>query len=109
MVDYKHCQITKTESGEYILSGAKRSFGSLRELLNCYQKEALRTDGYTFQLIRCCPPSHKGQCSHPEHVCDENENENVKYKLFSHFRIEGTVKCISTCFAFLKKKKHFNI
>uniref|UniRef100_A0AAX7TI20 Tyrosine-protein kinase n=1 Tax=Astatotilapia calliptera TaxID=8154 RepID=A0AAX7TI20_ASTCA len=96
MVDYKHCQITKTESGEYILSGAKRSFGSLRELLNCYQKEALRTDGYTFQLIRCCPPSHKGQCSHPEHVCDENENENVKYKLFSHFRIEGTVKCIST-------------
>ncbi|XP_028272989.1 tyrosine-protein kinase JAK2a [Parambassis ranga] len=59
MVDYKHCQIIKTESGEYILSGAKRSFGSLKELLNCYQKEALRTDGYTFQLTRCCPPSPK--------------------------------------------------
>nr|XP_019938074.1 PREDICTED: tyrosine-protein kinase JAK2-like [Paralichthys olivaceus] len=59
VVDYKHCQIMKMESGEYILSGAKRSFGSLRELLHCYQKEALRTDGYTFQLTRCCPPSHK--------------------------------------------------
>lgn len=63
MVDYKHCQIMKTESGEYILSGAKRSFGSLRELLHCYQKEALRTDGYTFQLTKCCPPSSKGQSS----------------------------------------------
>ncbi|XP_053266806.1 tyrosine-protein kinase JAK2a [Pleuronectes platessa] len=59
MVDYKHCQIMRMESGEYILSGAKRSFGSLSELLHCYQKEALRTDGYTFQLTRCCPPSHK--------------------------------------------------
>uniref|UniRef100_A0AAQ5Y8L3 Tyrosine-protein kinase n=1 Tax=Amphiprion ocellaris TaxID=80972 RepID=A0AAQ5Y8L3_AMPOC len=65
MVDYKHCQIMKTDSGEYILSGAKRSFGSLRELLHCYQKEALRTDGYTFQLTRCCPPSPKGQSSNP--------------------------------------------
>lgn len=61
MVDYKHCQIMKTEAGEYILSGAKRSFSSLRELLHCYQKEALRTDGYTFQLTKCCPPTPKGQ------------------------------------------------
>nr|XP_046231733.1 tyrosine-protein kinase JAK2a isoform X1 [Scatophagus argus] len=59
MVDYKHCHIVKTEAGQYILSGAKRSFGSLRELLHCYQKEALRTDGYTFQLTRCCPPTLK--------------------------------------------------
>ncbi|KAJ0057158.1 hypothetical protein NL108_002092, partial [Boleophthalmus pectinirostris] len=59
MVDYKHCQIVKTEAGEYTLSGAKRSFGSLKELLNCYQKEALRTDGYTFQLTKCCAPSPK--------------------------------------------------
>ncbi|XP_072311438.1 tyrosine-protein kinase JAK2-like [Eucyclogobius newberryi] len=59
MVDYKHCQIVKTEAGEYILSGAKRSFGSLKELLNCYQKEALRTDGYTFQLTKCCAPTPK--------------------------------------------------
>uniref|UniRef100_A0A672ZIP5 non-specific protein-tyrosine kinase n=1 Tax=Sphaeramia orbicularis TaxID=375764 RepID=A0A672ZIP5_9TELE len=49
-----------TESGEYILSGAKRRFGSLKELLNCYQKEALRTEGYTFQLTKCCAPSPKG-------------------------------------------------
>uniref|UniRef100_A0A672ZJM9 Tyrosine-protein kinase n=1 Tax=Sphaeramia orbicularis TaxID=375764 RepID=A0A672ZJM9_9TELE len=59
MVDYKHCQIVRTESGEYILSGAKRRFGSLKELLNCYQKEALRTEGYTFQLTKCCAPSPK--------------------------------------------------
>ncbi|XP_071757413.1 tyrosine-protein kinase JAK2a [Centroberyx gerrardi] len=59
MVDYKHCQIVKTEAGEYILSGAKKSFGSLRELLHRYQKEALRTDGYTFQFTKCCPPSTK--------------------------------------------------
>uniref|UniRef100_A0A3B4BM17 Tyrosine-protein kinase n=1 Tax=Periophthalmus magnuspinnatus TaxID=409849 RepID=A0A3B4BM17_9GOBI len=58
-VDYKHCQIVKTEVGEYTLSGAKRSFGSLKELLNCYQKEALRTDGYNFQLTKCCAPSPK--------------------------------------------------
>lgn len=61
MVDYKHCQIVKTETGQYILSGAKRTFGSLRELMNFYQKEALRSDGYTFQLTRCCPPTLKGQ------------------------------------------------
>ncbi|XP_053731607.1 tyrosine-protein kinase JAK2a isoform X1 [Synchiropus splendidus] len=59
MVEYKHCQIVRTESGEFILTGAKRRFGSLLELLNCYQKEALRTDGYTFQLIKCCPPNPK--------------------------------------------------
>uniref|UniRef100_A0AAX7TAP2 Tyrosine-protein kinase n=1 Tax=Astatotilapia calliptera TaxID=8154 RepID=A0AAX7TAP2_ASTCA len=75
MVDYKHCQITKTESGEYILSGAKRSFGSLRELLNCYQKEALRTDGYTFQLIRCCPPSHKDKSNLL--VCRSNQGAEM--------------------------------
>lgn len=59
-VGYKHCQIMKTEEGQYILSGAKKSFGSLRELMHCYQKEALRSDGYTFQLTRCCPPTLKG-------------------------------------------------
>lgn len=62
-VDYKHCLIVKTEDGQFVLSGAKRSCGSIRELLHCYQKEALRTDGYTFQLSRCCPPSLKGQRS----------------------------------------------
>lgn len=62
-VDYKHCLIVKTEDGQVVLSGAKRSCGSIRELLHCYQKEALRTDGHTFQLSRCCPPSLKGQRS----------------------------------------------
>ncbi|XP_041666012.1 tyrosine-protein kinase JAK2a [Cheilinus undulatus] len=75
MVDYKHCQIVKTEAGEYILSGAKRSFGSLRELLHCYQKEALRTDGYTFQLTRCCPPSPKDKSNLL--VCRNNQGEEV--------------------------------
>ncbi|TNN65069.1 Tyrosine-protein kinase JAK2 [Liparis tanakae] len=75
MVDYKHCQIVKTESGEFILSGAKRSFGSLRELLHCYQKEALRTDGYTFQLTRCCSPSLKDKSNLV--VCRNNQGADV--------------------------------
>ncbi|XP_033503192.1 tyrosine-protein kinase JAK2a [Epinephelus lanceolatus] len=74
-VDYKHCQIVKTESGEYILSGAKRSFGSLRELLHCYQKEALRTDGYTFQLTRCCSPSFNDKSNLV--VCRNNQGADV--------------------------------
>lgn len=80
MVDYKHCQIVKTETGQYILSGAKRTFGSLRELMNFYQKEALRSDGYTFQLTRCCPPTLKGQCEiHSAHT-------NLTNKLKSGFK-----------------------
>ncbi|KAM7369104.1 hypothetical protein PAMP_013401 [Pampus punctatissimus] len=75
MVDYKHCQIVKMESGEYILSGAKRSFGSLRELLHCYQKEALRTDGYTFQLTKCSTPSPKDKSNLL--VCRSNQGAEV--------------------------------
>uniref|UniRef100_A0AAQ4PYC5 Tyrosine-protein kinase n=1 Tax=Gasterosteus aculeatus aculeatus TaxID=481459 RepID=A0AAQ4PYC5_GASAC len=75
MVDYKHCQIVKTESGEHILSGAKRSFDSLRELLHCYQKEALRTDGYTFQLSRCCSPGLKDKSNLV--VCRNNQGADV--------------------------------
>uniref|UniRef100_A0A672JDA0 Tyrosine-protein kinase n=1 Tax=Salarias fasciatus TaxID=181472 RepID=A0A672JDA0_SALFA len=75
MVDYKHCQIVKTEEGKFILSGAKRSFGSLRELLHCYQKEALRTDGYTFQLTRCCPPSPRDKSNLL--VCRNNQGAEV--------------------------------
>lgn len=67
-VDYKHCQIVKTEAGHFLLSGAKRSCGSIRELLHCYRKEALRTDGYTFQLSRGCPPGLKGQRLHKVEV-----------------------------------------
>ncbi|KAK5900765.1 hypothetical protein CgunFtcFv8_025697 [Champsocephalus gunnari] len=75
LVDYKHCQIVKMETGEYNLSGAKRSFGSLKELLHCYQKEALRTDGYTFQLSRCCSPSLKEKSNLV--VCRNNHGADV--------------------------------
>lgn len=61
----------KTEDGQFILSGAKRSCASIRELLHCYQREALRADGYTFQLSRCCPPSLKGQRLQPLEVTIE--------------------------------------
>ena len=60
MVEYKHCQIVMTETGEYFLSGAKNSCSSLRDLLHRYQKEALRSDGHIFQLSKCCPPRTKG-------------------------------------------------
>lgn len=67
-LDYKHCQIVKTEAGQFLLSGAKRGCGSIRELLHCYRKEALRTDGYIFHLSRDCPPSLKGQRLHTARV-----------------------------------------
>ncbi|XP_069482108.1 tyrosine-protein kinase JAK2 [Ambystoma mexicanum] len=57
--EYKHCLITKNENGEYNLSGAKKSFGNLKDLLNCYQKETVRSDGIIFQFNRCCPPKPK--------------------------------------------------
>ncbi|KAM9307022.1 tyrosine-protein kinase JAK2a isoform 2-T3 [Pholidichthys leucotaenia] len=75
VVDCKHCQITQMESGEFILSGAKRSFSSLRELLHCYQKEALRSDGYTFQLTRCCPPGPKDKSNLL--VCRNSQSSEV--------------------------------
>ncbi|XP_061148677.1 tyrosine-protein kinase JAK2-like [Syngnathus typhle] len=75
LADYKHCQIVRSESGEYVLSGAKRSFGTLGELLACYHKEALRTDGYTFQLTKCCPPSSKHKSNLL--VCRNNQGPEV--------------------------------
>uniref|UniRef100_A0A672UZA7 Tyrosine-protein kinase n=1 Tax=Strigops habroptila TaxID=2489341 RepID=A0A672UZA7_STRHB len=39
--DYKHCLITKNENGEYNLSGTKRSFSNLKDLLTCYQTETV--------------------------------------------------------------------
>uniref|UniRef100_A0A8C5FL22 non-specific protein-tyrosine kinase n=1 Tax=Gadus morhua TaxID=8049 RepID=A0A8C5FL22_GADMO len=58
-VQYKHCQIMKTEAGEFLLQGASRSFGSLEDLLHQYQKEVLRTEGFTFQFTKCLPPTIK--------------------------------------------------
>lgn len=59
--DYKHCLITKNEKGEYNLSGTKRSFGNLKDLLTCYQTETVRSDNIIFQFIKCCPPKPKGK------------------------------------------------
>ncbi|NWY24286.1 JAK2 kinase, partial [Pheucticus melanocephalus] len=57
--DYKHCLITKNENGEYNLSGTKRSFSNLKDLLTCYQTETVRSDSIIFQFIKCCPPKPK--------------------------------------------------
>ena len=61
VVDYKHCQITRSPCGEVNLSGTKRNFGSLQELLSCYQKETVRSDGIAFQFSKRCPPKSKGE------------------------------------------------
>lgn len=58
-VDYKHCQITRSAAGEFNLSGTKRNFSTLQELLSCYQKETVRSDGIIFQFSKCCPPQSK--------------------------------------------------
>ncbi|RVE65685.1 hypothetical protein OJAV_G00119030 [Oryzias javanicus] len=89
MVDYKHCQILKTKFGEYTLSGAKRSFGSLKELMHCYQKEALRTDGYTFQLSRCCSPSSKDKSNLL--VCRNNQRVEASLSPSLHRHISQMV------------------
>uniref|UniRef100_A0A1A8D010 Tyrosine-protein kinase n=1 Tax=Nothobranchius kadleci TaxID=1051664 RepID=A0A1A8D010_NOTKA len=89
MVEYKHCPIVKTESGEFILSGTKRSFGSLRELMHCYQKEELRTEGHTFQLTRCCPPSPKDKTNLL--VCRNNQVPEVALFPLLHKHISHMV------------------
>uniref|UniRef100_A0A8C9SM39 Tyrosine-protein kinase n=1 Tax=Scleropages formosus TaxID=113540 RepID=A0A8C9SM39_SCLFO len=75
VVEYKHCQIVKTSAREYILSGAKRSFSCLRELLHCYQKETVRSDGYIFQFTKCCPPKAKEKSNLL--VCRSNQGLDV--------------------------------
>ncbi|XP_038625505.1 tyrosine-protein kinase JAK2 isoform X2 [Tachyglossus aculeatus] len=59
VMDYKHCLITKNENNEYNLSGTKKSFGNLKDLLNCYQMETVRSDSIIFQFTKCCPPKPK--------------------------------------------------
>lgn len=58
-IEYKHCQITKSVHGEFNLSGTKRQFCSLQDLLKCYQKETVRSDSLIFQFSQCCPPKPK--------------------------------------------------
>ncbi|XP_065140452.1 tyrosine-protein kinase JAK2 [Paramisgurnus dabryanus] len=62
-VEYKHCLITRSVNGDYNLSGTKRSFRSLKELLKCYQKETVKSDGIVFQFSRCCSPRAKEKSS----------------------------------------------
>nr|XP_061800654.1 tyrosine-protein kinase JAK2-like [Nerophis lumbriciformis] len=98
-MDYKHCQIVRSESGEYILSGAKRSFDTLGELLSCYQNEALRTDGYTFQLTKCCPPSSKHKSNllvcrsnrGPEVLLSPSLQKSISQMVFHKIRKEDLV------------------
>ncbi|XP_067886795.1 tyrosine-protein kinase JAK2-like [Heterodontus francisci] len=59
VTECRHCLITKNENNEYNLNGAKKSFSSLKELLNCYKKETVRSDGVIFQFSKCCPPKPK--------------------------------------------------
>lgn len=60
-LEFKHCLVVRSHSGEFVLNGAKCSFPSLSELLQRYRKEALRSDRHVFQLSRCCPPRSKGE------------------------------------------------
>uniref|UniRef100_A0AAQ4PRG5 Tyrosine-protein kinase n=1 Tax=Gasterosteus aculeatus aculeatus TaxID=481459 RepID=A0AAQ4PRG5_GASAC len=75
-VEYKHCQITRSASGEFNLSGTKRTFSSLQELLSCYQKETVRSDRCIFQFSKCCPPKPKGKSNHLL-VCRNNKGSEV--------------------------------
>uniref|UniRef100_A0A8C1E6L4 Tyrosine-protein kinase n=1 Tax=Cyprinus carpio carpio TaxID=630221 RepID=A0A8C1E6L4_CYPCA len=62
-VEYKHCLITRSENGDYNLSGTKRNFRSLKELLKCYQKETVKSDDVVFQFSKCCSPKAKEKSS----------------------------------------------
>nr|XP_003472309.1 tyrosine-protein kinase JAK2 [Cavia porcellus] len=59
VIEYKHCLITKNENREYNLSGTKKNFSNLKDLLNCYQMETVRSDSIIFQFTKCCPPKPK--------------------------------------------------
>ncbi|XP_020325672.1 tyrosine-protein kinase JAK2 isoform X2 [Oncorhynchus kisutch] len=89
LVEFKHCQIVKTDQGEYVLSGAKKSFSSLRELLHCYQKEALRSDGYIFKFTKCCPPKAKDKSNLL--VCRGNQGAEVPLSPSLHRHISQMV------------------
>ncbi|XP_012873866.1 PREDICTED: tyrosine-protein kinase JAK2 [Dipodomys ordii] len=59
VIEYKHCLITKNENRKYNLSGTKKNFSNLKDLLNCYQMETVRSDNIIFQFTKCCPPKPK--------------------------------------------------
>uniref|UniRef100_A0A3B5K3X8 Tyrosine-protein kinase n=1 Tax=Takifugu rubripes TaxID=31033 RepID=A0A3B5K3X8_TAKRU len=67
---FKHCQITRTDGGKFNLSGTKRNFSSLHELLGCYQNETVRSD-----IVLTRPsPSPERSCLL---VCRSNKGPDV--------------------------------
>ncbi|KAF3851380.1 hypothetical protein F7725_013152 [Dissostichus mawsoni] len=83
-VEYKHCQITRSDSREFNLSGTKRNFSSLQELLSCYQKETVRSDSVIFQFSKCCPPKSKEKSCLL--VCRSNKGSEVPLSPSLHRR-----------------------
>lgn len=59
-MEYKHCQIIRSDGRTFNLSGTKKNFCSLQALLSFYQKETVRSDSIIFQFSKCCPPKSKG-------------------------------------------------
>ncbi|KAJ8006058.1 hypothetical protein DPEC_G00124320 [Dallia pectoralis] len=74
-IEYKHCQITQDAHGEFNLSGSKRNFHSLQDLLNCYHKDTVRSDGIIFQFTKCCQPKFKEKSGLL--VCRSNKGSDV--------------------------------
>uniref|UniRef100_A0A8C7YMJ8 Tyrosine-protein kinase n=1 Tax=Oryzias sinensis TaxID=183150 RepID=A0A8C7YMJ8_9TELE len=74
-IDYKHCLIIRSATGEFNLSGTKRNFSSMQELLSCYQKETVRSDSIIFQFSKCCPPLPKEKTCLL--VCRSNKGSEV--------------------------------
>ncbi|XP_035246500.1 tyrosine-protein kinase JAK2-like isoform X2 [Anguilla anguilla] len=83
-VEYKHCQIVKTHTGEYNLSGAKKNFSTLRDLLHCYQKETVRSDGIIFQFAKCCPPKVKDKSNLLVCRCNQSSEMPLSPSLQRH-------------------------
>uniref|UniRef100_A0A3P9IAQ9 Tyrosine-protein kinase n=1 Tax=Oryzias latipes TaxID=8090 RepID=A0A3P9IAQ9_ORYLA len=74
-MNYKHCLIIRSATGEFNLSGTKRNFSSMQELLSCYQKETVRSDSIIFQFRKCCPPLPKEKTCLL--VCRSNKGSEV--------------------------------
>ncbi|XP_056601981.1 tyrosine-protein kinase JAK2 isoform X1 [Triplophysa dalaica] len=74
-VEYKHCLITRSVTGDYNLSGTKRSFRSLKELLKCYQKETVKSEDIVFQFSRFCSPRAREKSNLL--VCRSNRGSEV--------------------------------
>uniref|UniRef100_A0A8B9GFL7 Tyrosine-protein kinase n=1 Tax=Amazona collaria TaxID=241587 RepID=A0A8B9GFL7_9PSIT len=96
--DYKHCLITKNENGEYNLSGTKRSFSNLKDLLTCYQTETVPGRFYyNLPLVKIVrekispppPPAHiQHHYLNPRHPSEESLGQGTFTKIFKGVRKE---------------------